>query len=90
MCSPFLLAPYNEKMSECAFFQGRKYLNAEMVKKLDAILVLKVIGDDCGHATWLCDAKHGEGNLQLVSDSEGFLQINGTRAGFSNFPEPPS
>ena len=47
------------------YFQGRKFLNKDVVKELDAILVLKIIGDDCGTATWVLDAKHGEGNITL-------------------------
>ena len=51
-------------------FQGKKYLNGDIVKKLDAILVLRVIGDDCGSATWVCDAKHGEGSLRMLTPHE--------------------
>ena len=47
------------------YFQGRKLLNKDVVKELDAIIVLKVIGDDCGNATWVLDAKHGEGTVTL-------------------------
>ena len=38
-----------------------------MVKKLDAMLALKVIGDDCGTVTWVCDAKHGEGSVKMLT-----------------------
>ena len=51
-------------------FQGRKILNGDIVKKLDAIMVLRVIGDDCGSVTWVCDAKHGAGTLTMLTGSE--------------------
>ena len=47
--------------------QGKHLLNANIVQKLDAILALKVIGDDCGTVTWVCDAKHGEGSFKMLT-----------------------
>ena len=47
------------------YFQGRKFLNKDVVKELNAFLVLKVIGDDCRTTTWVLDAKHGEGTVTL-------------------------
>ena len=49
------------------YFQLRKHLNRDIVKKLDAIIILKVIGDDCRSATWVFDAKHGEGTITLLN-----------------------
>ena len=46
--------------------QGSKLLSKEIVKEIDAVLMLRVIGDDCGNATWVLDAKHGgEGTITL-------------------------
>ena len=46
--------------------EGSKLLNEEIVKELDAVLMFKVIGDDCSSATWVLDAKHGgEGTVTL-------------------------
>ena len=55
--------------SEYEHFQFRKHLNRDIVKKLDAIIMLKVIGDDSGCATWVMDAKHGEGTITLINGS---------------------
>ena len=48
--------------------QGSKQLSKEIVKELNAVLMLRVIGDDCGNATWVLDAKHGD---------EGTVTLNG-------------
>ena len=57
--------------------QGKHLLNANIVQKLDAILALKVIGDDCGTVTWICDAKHGEGSVKMLTskNDQGQNQI---------------
>ena len=47
--------------------QGKGFLNAKVVEKLDAMLALRVIGDDCGIVTWVCDAKHGEGSVKMLT-----------------------
>ena len=49
------------------YFQARlTFFTKDIAKELDATIVLKVIGDDCGSATWVLDAKHGgEGTVTL-------------------------
>ena len=48
-------------------------MNGQIVKQLDAMLALKVVGDDCGTVTWVFDAKHGEGSIKLLESSEGLI-----------------
>ena len=49
-------------------------MNGQIVKQLDAMLALKVVGDDCGTATWVFDAKHGEGSIKMLESSEGLIE----------------
>ena len=59
LCYKMVLTVKNE------YFQGRTCLNKDIVKELNAIIILKVIGEDCNSATWIIDAKHGEGTITL-------------------------
>ena len=48
------------------YFQARLiFFTKDVAKELDATIVLKVIGDDCGSATWVIDTKHGEVTITL-------------------------
>ena len=49
-------------------------MNGEIVRKLDAMLALKVVGDDCGSVTWVFDAQHGEGSIKMLTSSEGLIE----------------
>ena len=59
--------PAPKALVQNEYFQAGTHLTKDIVRELDAILLLTVIGDDCLSATWVMDAKHGEGTISLLN-----------------------
>ena len=66
-CLPGPILPQDYRAAKI-IEQGSKHLSKDIVKELNSVLMLRVIGDDCGNATWVLDAKHG---------SAGTVTLNG-------------